>query len=261
MFLLSIYILIAAVVLGALSVFLGVKYPKTTTYLAIFWIVAVVGVGYVLVNRINLPIKFEKQREKREDAAIERLIDIREAQKAHKKIMDERAAAYRAENNIAYEMDNDTISNYAPTLDSLIVFVKEDFFTEPEYSMIPGIEWNADSFPNKAEAARLGMLKEEIIKVPVYERLFPEGYPIDSLKYVPYSMGKYEFNLETDVVLTGAGIKEHVFQADIEYKKLFEGLDKQMVINYIVNRKRITNSELLKVGSLTRPSLTGNWEK
>lgn len=261
MFLLSIYILIAAVVLGALSIFVGIKYPKVTIYLAIFWIIAVVGVGYVLVDRINLPIKFEKQREKREDAAIERLIDIREAQKAHKKIMDERAAAYRAENGIAYEMDYDTISNYAPTLDSLITFIKDDYFTDPEYSLIEGVEWNADSFPNQAEAAKLGMLKEEIIQVPVYERLFPEGYPIDSLKYVPFSDGKYEFNLKTDVVLTGAGIKEHVFQADIEYKKLFEGMDDQMVINYIVNRKRITNSESLKVGSLTRPNLTGNWEK
>ncbi|MBN1951721.1 MAG: hypothetical protein JW801_10995 [Bacteroidales bacterium] len=237
------------------------KYPKTTLYLSIIWVILAIGVGYKLVERINVPIKFEKEREKRENAAIQRLIDIREAQKAHKKVMDERDAARRAKENIAYDMKKDTIPNYAPTLDSLINFVKYDHITKIDYNTIPGVEWNADSFPDKANAAKLGMLEEIVVEVLVLNEIFGKDYPIDSLKYVPFSNGKYEFNMKTAVITTGAGVKEHVFQADIEYKKLFEGMNNQMVINYIVNRRRITNSDLLKVGSLTRPNMTGNWEK
>ena len=74
------------------------------TVIQIVLSLAVIFLGYLVYESIMTPIRFNKEKNIRERAAIARLIDIREAQKAFK----------------------DVHLRYTSDFDSLINFVKED---------------------------------------------------------------------------------------------------------------------------------------
>jgi hypothetical protein len=63
-------------------------------------------------------------------------------------------------------------------------------------------------------------------------------------------------------VETGSQVKVKVFEAYALYDDLFNGMDRQMVINYKDERYKITEFEGVKVGSLEEANNNaGNWEK
>lgn len=63
-------------------------------------------------------------------------------------------------------------------------------------------------------------------------------------------------------VETGSQIKVKVFEAYALYDDLFNGMDRQEVINYKDERYKITKFDGVKVGSLTEANNNvGNWEK
>jgi len=69
--------------------------------------IAILALAYFVYESIMTPIRFNKAKDVREEAAIERLIDIREAQKAYK----------------------DVHLVYTASFDTLIDFLKNDSFT------------------------------------------------------------------------------------------------------------------------------------
>ena len=63
-------------------------------------------------------------------------------------------------------------------------------------------------------------------------------------------------------VETGSKVKVKVFEVYALYDILLNGMDKQLVINYIDEREKIVKFTGLKVGSLKEATNnSGNWEK
>ena len=202
--------------------------------------VAIVVLAYLLWDSINNPIRFNREKDRIEDATIQRLKDIRTAQ-----------LAYRSE-----------YGQFTGDFDTLINFLKTDSF-----SVVKAIGSVPDSMieelgRKKAELQALeeGLISRDTIRLSVKDSLFRAGYPIDSLRFAPYTQG-YEFELGAGILETGSKVSVRVFEAKVPYDILLSGLDRQLIINYKETREKITGYPGLKVGSLEEATNNaGNWE-
>ena len=202
--------------------------------------VAIVVLAYLLWDSINNPIRFNREKDRIEDATIQRLKDIRTAQ-----------LAYRSE-----------YGQFTGDFDTLITFLKTDSF-----SVVKAIGSVPDSMieelgRKRAELQALeeGLISRDTIRLSVKDSLFSAGYPIDSLRFAPYTQG-YEFELGAGILETGSKVSVRVFEAKVPYDILLSGLDRQLIINYKETREKITGYPGLKVGSLEEATNNaGNWE-
>lgn len=236
MFLTIIIILIFAVILGAITIFFVNKNPESKKIFQIIYALAIVALCLLLIKNIMDPILFKQERDKRENAAIERLKDIRIAQ-------------------IAYKDKN---SKFTGSFDTLIFFIKTDSFELESLEEV--IPWNQDSITKK-DALKAGILKKSVIYKPVLDSLYGIDFPVDELRITPYTDG-LEFVMAAGEVETGSQVKVKVFEAFVYYDTLFHGMDRQEVINYKDARFKIIKFNGVKVGSLTEATNNaGNWEK
>ena len=202
--------------------------------------VAIIVLAYLLWESINKPIRFNREKDRIERATIQRLKDIRTAQ-----------LAFRSEHG-----------RFTGDFDSLITFLKTDSF-----SVVKAIGSVPDSMiellgRKKAElqALKEGLISRDTIRLSVKDSLFKAGYPIDSLRYAPFTKG-YEFELGAGVLETASKVVVRVFEAKVPYDILLAGLDRQLIINYKETREKITGYPGLKVGSLEEATNNaGNWE-
>lgn len=198
--------------------------------------VAIIIVGYLLIESIMQPIRFNNEKKKRETATIQNLKDIRTAQVAYK-------AKY---------------GRYTGNFDTLISFVKYDSFP-----IIRAIGSISDSLweegVTEKEALEMGIIIRDTSYVSVLDSIFTKDYPIDSIKIVPYSSD--EFFLDAAKIKTASKVKVNVFEAHVLNDILLHGLNKQLIINYNAEREKITGFKGLKVGSLEEATNNaGNWE-
>ncbi len=201
---------------------------------------AIIALGYLLWESINKPIRFNKEKDRREAATIQRLKDIRTAQ-----------LAFKSEYN-----------RYTANFDTLITFLKTDSFR-----VVKAIGSVPDSMIEemgrvKAERQALkdGLISRDTIKLSVKDSLFAAHYSIDSLRYVPFTKG-IEFEMGAGVLQTGSKVQVRVFEAKVPYDILLAGMNRQLVINYKETREKITGYPGLKVGSLEEATNNaGNWE-
>ncbi len=205
----------------------------------VLFVLIIIILGYLIVESIMEPIRFNQEVEIREKATINRLIDIREAQKAYK----------------------DVYKRYTGSFDTLINFLRIDSFSVTKaIGEIPE-EWLDEFGLDKAreKAIAEGVISRETTMVPVKDSLFSAGYPIDSLRYAPYT-DNVEFHMESGEILTSSNLLVQVVEVYVLYDDLLAGLDKQLVVNYKDERMKIVGFEGVKFGSLEEGTLTGNWE-
>jgi len=198
---------------------------------------AVILLGYLLIESIMQPIRFNKERTKREKATISRLVDIRTAQVAFK----------------------DKFGSYTGSFDSLINFVKSDSFPIVRaIGSIPDSLYLAGM--TESEALELGLIIRDTLYVSVLDSIFQSGYPIDSLRYVPFA-DTNQFFIGATEIETGSKVKVKVFEAHVINDILLHNMDRQLIINYTAERVKITNFPGLRVGSLEEATNNaGNWE-
>jgi len=202
--------------------------------------VAIIVLGYLLWESIQKPIRFNKEKNRIEMATIQRLKDIRTAQ-----------LAFRSEHG-----------RFTGDFDSLITFLKTDSF-----SVVQAIGSVPDSMieelgRKKAElqALKEGLISRDTIRLSVKDSLFTANFPIDSLRYAPYTKN-YEFELGAGTLETTSKVAVRVFEAKVPYDILLAGLDRQLIINYKETREKITGYPGLRVGSLEETTNNaGNWE-
>ncbi|HPF93958.1 MAG TPA: hypothetical protein PLV65_08465, partial [Tenuifilaceae bacterium] len=140
------------------------------TVYQILLLVAIAILSYFIYESVMTPIRFNKEKDKRYDKTIERLKDIRTAQ-----------LAFRSEN-----------SKFTGSFDTLIDFVKHDSF-----KVVRQIGSMDDSV-----AVAKGLVYRDTVKISVLDSIFPKAYPVDSLRFVPYTGGK-EFELGSGEITTG----------------------------------------------------------
>lgn len=208
------------------------------TVFQILLIVAAVVLTYLIYQGIQRPIEFEQAKEKRYEATIQRLKNIRKAQLAYK----------------------DVYGNFTGSWDTLINFVMHDSVRnvrkvgELTDSMI-------EAGLTERKALEMGLIIRDTIKESVVESLYGSSFDPEQLKYIPVPDTTAEFQLGSTVITTGSGIKVPVFEAKAHNNIVLEGLDRQYIIN--LNEQSRLNEKYpgLKVGSLTETiNNAGNWE-
>lgn len=198
------------------------------TVIQIFLAIAIVVLGYLLVDSINQPIRFKAEQSKRYNKTIVRLKEIRTAQLAFRSMY----------------------GKFTGDFDTLINFVKNDSFR-----VVRQIGNLDDSI-----AVASGLIVRDTIRVSVLDSLFGKKFPVDSLKCVPFTGGK-KFEIGAGEITTGSGVVVKVFEVSVHNDILLHGLNRQLVIN--LNDERIKREQFpgLKVGSLTETTNNaGNWE-
>lgn len=205
----------------------------------VLFIFIIIILGYLIVESIMEPIDFNREVERREQATIKRLVDIREAQKAYK----------------------DIFRRYTGSFDTLIAFLDTGNFSVVKAIGTVPEEW-LEQFGRDAareKALREGVISRETTMVPVKDSLFSPGYPIDSLRYVPYT-DNVQFTMEAGEILTSSNLTVQVVEVSALYDDLLNGMDKQLVVNYKDERMKIVGFPGVKFGSMEEGTLTGNWE-
>ena len=129
---------------------------------------------------------------------------------------------------------------YAPTFDTLINFVRLDSF-----KVVKAIGMVPDTL-TEMEALELGIVSRDTTMSSVQDSIFGARYLkdyvgsfyLDSLPYIPFGQGVV-FEMETSEIERGS-VKVPVFQ--------------------VVDANPFDKKQILKVGSLSDPSTSGNWE-
>jgi len=202
---------------------------------------------FFLIRGINIPIQFEKEREVRYEKVVQNLIDIRTAQLAYK----------------------DVYGSFTGGFDTLIYFVKydsmplvrslgslPDSLTEEMALDMGLIVTNMPEGKTDEEILAEGLLIRDTVKISVLDSIFALNYPIDSLRYVPFTEGEM-FAMGSGVVETGSKVRVQVFEAKAENFVILNGMNEQLIIN--LNEGK--DYPGLRVGSLTEATNNaGNWE-
>ena len=225
--------------------------------------IAIVALVYAIYSSIMEPVKFNKERTRRENVAIQRLKDIRTLQ-----------VAYKSENN-----------KFLSTLDSLSDFYKNGEMTvtlqvgskddttldEPTKKAIALIKKGNPKIKTEELNLKLEQMYnagnknirfEKASKISVKEALKEQltaSFNPDSIKYIPFS-GKQKIEMES-VIKSVSGVEVPLFEARIPWKKLLKGMDNQLRINLDAEYRDMNRFEGLQVGSVTAPNNNaGNWE-
>ncbi|MEG0032671.1 MAG: hypothetical protein RR689_00030 [Mucinivorans sp.] len=199
--------------------------------------VAILALGYWLFILFDTPLKFNSVRVDRETVVIERLKDIRTAQRA-----------YRAK-----------YAKFAGSFDQLINFVQNDSM---EVTLMIGSEYDS-------AAVAAGQVKHYVSYVPYKDTIFNHrsvGFDVAKIRYIPFSdkaTGSLkEFKMDTVSFLTESKMTVPVFEAYAPYVDFLGDLDKQELINYRdIKVNTLKRADGLKVGSLeSANNEAGNWE-
>jgi hypothetical protein len=208
------------------------------TALNIVFSVIIVVLIYFLVQSILKPIRFNREKDAREAAIKERLIDIRTAQEAFKSVKGYYTGSF------------DTLLTFLKT-DSLPLVFKRGSLTD---------EMIAQGITSEKEAVKKGLISRDTSYIPVLDSLFYKDFPVDDLRYVP-GMKDTEFQMSAGRVMTTSMVMVNVFEAYVKNDVFLSDLDHQLVLNYNEQRTKITGFPGMKVGDVKEPNNNaGNWE-
>lgn len=202
-------------------------------------IVAAVVLTWMSYQSVMTPIEFNETKDFREKQVVARLIDIRTAETEYRNLKGD------------YTDNLDTLIHWIKTENAKIV-LKEGVLTDKQL----------EEGMTEKEAVKLGLIKRDTTYVPMIESLFGKDYPIDSLRYIPFSSPRQEYTLEKAEIVTGsAGIKVKVMCAKAPYTSYLSDLDKQELINLIETTEKLEKYPGMKFGDIEEANNNaGNWE-
>jgi len=200
--------------------------------------VAVIVMGYICYRSIMDPIEFKKEREKREEAIIARLIDIRKAQIEYKNIHGEHAGSF------------DDLAKFLNE-EKLPFLIKEGVLTDEQL----------ESGMTEQEAVKKGLIKRDTFWVTAKDTLFGRDFSAEQLRMVPMAPKPVQFKMDTVTLTSGSGYVIKVFEAAVPYDDYLGDLDAQQVYNLKDKAEKLDRYAGLRVGSLTEiNNNAGNWE-
>ncbi|WP_421920077.1 hypothetical protein [Marinifilum sp.] len=203
--------------------------------------IAIVALAYLSYQSINKPLEFRKIKAQRYDRIIDQLQDIRKAQVAYKDV------------NGKYTGSFDTLINFIKT-DSMPLVKSEGTLTDEQY----------DAGMTEKEAVKKGFIIRDTIMIAALDTIFGKDYPIENLKYVPFTKGKHQFKMGAGIIVTGSQVKVQVFEAKVSNMIIFEDIKNEYLDELKEengNRIRLNKYPGLMVGSLEEANNnSGNWE-
>ena len=219
-------------------------------------VVTIAGLAYISYRSIMGPIEFDEERDFREKAIIARLIDIRTAQ-----------VEYRNIKKNGYADNFDSLINFVKTEKMPVIKQEGELNDEQlqrgltEAKAIAIIE-KAKKTNNWKEVEKEGLtaFRRDTMWIALVDTLYPQGFAIDSLAYVPFG-GGVKFEIATSVDTTKAGSPQYLFEARTPYEVYLKGVNDQEMNNLISIMKSMGRYCGLKVGDVEMPNNNaGNWE-
>lgn len=214
--------------------------------------ISIALLGYFSVMSIVTPIKFEEIRTEREKAVIASLINLRKAELEFK----------------------NQYGRYTASMDTLVLFLKNGKMktvkkvgTLTDEQLEKGLtEAKALAIVKKGNAKEIAEnglqgFSRDTTYSSIIETLFKGEYDestIDNIGNIPFSNGK-KFEMEVGTQVKNA-VTIPLFEIRAHYDTFLEDLNKQERINLIDLQEKLDKYPGLKVGSVSEPSTTGNWE-
>lgn len=200
--------------------------------------VVIIGLVYVIYNQISTPIKFENEMKQRKDAVIERIRDIRSAQRAYK---------------IKYQ-------RFTGDFDTLANFILHDSLTM-ERKLV-----DEDDSVAMAQLKKSGRKNVEKFEVAVIDTIFSPrrltAQDIQNLRYIPFTDNKMQYIMEVGTVATG-NVTVPIIEVRAPYKYFLDTVKyRQEIINLIDDEVNNFNRYAgVKFGSTeSANNEAGNWE-
>lgn len=217
---------LALLAAGAVALLYALEIISKKSQRIVVGSLAIVSIVFVYLdfNSVNSDLVNIAKKKVVDSAVIQRMVDIRTAQLAHK----------------------EATENYAPTLDSLVTFLHEG-----KLPIVKAIGTTPDTL-SELEALELGIIVRDTSYVSVVEAKFMSEeaqndrtlpFKIDSFAYSPYSKAK--FLMEASIIEKSGGVRVPVFL--LKDPKPF-------------NPRPFNPKDTLMLGSLTEASTNGNWK-
>ena len=201
--------------------------------------IVILGLIYVIYQQIATPIRFEKETNQRKALVIDRIKDIRTAERAFK---------------TKYQ-------HFTGDFDSLINFVLNEEL-ELERKIV-----DEDDSVGLAQLKKAGKKNVETFTIAVIDTIFaPKTLTPDQVKelrYVPFTERKVQYILQAGQLTTGSGVVVPVVECRIPYKAFLDTVEyRQEIINMIDNEVYNFNRYAgVKFGSMENANNeAGNWE-
>uniref|UniRef100_UPI003AB5825F hypothetical protein n=1 Tax=Alistipes shahii TaxID=328814 RepID=UPI003AB5825F len=201
--------------------------------------VAIVGLVYVIYVRISTPIRFDKETKAKKAQVIDRIKDIRTAQRAFK-------SKYQ---------------HFTASFDSLSAFVLTDTL-ELERKIV-----------DEDDSAAMAMLKKsgkkniEKFKIAVIDTIFAPKkvtrQDVENFRFIPGTGNKAQFIMEAGIITTESKVVIPVVECRAPYKAFLDTVAyRQEVINLIDEEQNNFNRYPgVKFGSMdSGNNEAGNWE-
>ncbi len=199
----------------------------------------IVALGYVIYDQISTPIRFEKETAQKKALVIERIKDIREAERAFK---------------MKYQ-------RFTGDFDSLINFVLTENL-ELERKIV-----DEDDSVGLAMLKKMGKKNVEKFTVAVLDTIFAPRVlseeDVRNLRFVPGTNRQREFQLQAAQLTTGSGVVVPVVECSVRYEYFLDTVKyRQEVINYVDNEMNNFNRYPgVKFGDIAAANNeAGNWE-
>lgn len=200
--------------------------------------VVIVGLVYVIYQQISTPIKFDKELATRQAAVIERIKDIRTAQRAFKS----------------------KYMRFTGNFDSLEQFILNDTL-ELERKLVDEYDSVAMALLKKS-----GRKNVEKFKIAVIDTIFSPkkltAAQVKELRYIPFSNNK-EYYLDAGIITTESKVVIPVVECRAPYKEFLDTVAfHQEVVNLIDDQQNNFNRYPgIKFGSMEAGNNeAGNWE-
>lgn len=201
--------------------------------------IVILGLIYVIYQQIATPVRFEKETNQRKALVIDRIKDIRTAERAFK---------------TKYQ-------HFTGDFDSLINFVLNEEL-ELERKIV-----DEDDSVGLAQLKKAGKKNVETFTIAVIDTIFaPKTLTPDQVKelrYVPFTERKVQYILQAGQLTTGSGVVVPVVECRIPYKAFLDTVEyRQEIINMIDNEVNNFNRYAgVKFGSMENANNeAGNWE-
>jgi len=191
----------------------------------IILVALIIFLGYEVYESIMEPVRLNKEMKSREKVVVQRMKDLRKAELLYKQL-----------NGV-----------YIDNWDSLIQFI--DTAEIPVVKIVPD--------PNDTTYTKT--IRDTVGYERVYKDIF-KGKNVDLKNFmiIPFS-GNDTIELNAGSIERG-GVTVQVFEAKAPYESYLKGMPEQFIINVKSSKDDLDLYPGIKVGSMTEPSTSGNWE-
>jgi hypothetical protein len=194
--------------------------------------------GYQTFMSVYKPIQFNQIKNKRYAQIIESLIDIRDAQLAHRQVT----------------------GQFAKNFDGLVTFIDTAQFTITQRRDSSIIDVELTKRYGGVETYKDIVLIDTLGFVPVKDSLFKSSDRYKKMMNVPNTDGA-KFEMKAGL-LDQNGINIPVFEAFVKKEVILFDQDRDLILqeNEVVSVDGV-NGDALRVGSMTEINTSGNWPK